>query len=463
MNRKVDGPAAELKTLLKSAPDTRMMEILVPDTNGILRGKRIARDEFETLYTRGLNCCGGTTLLDCKGATIDELKLGTVDGDPDVIAHPVPATLAPVPWLDTPTAQVLVALRDPDGRPFHGDPRTVLNRAIAALAELGLKAVVATEYEFYLLEESNEATPRPKRGRVPGTTMVQDGLQYAMLEDLWDCEDFLSAVDSACETQKIPIGTALSEFAPGQFEINLHHVDNAALACDHGVMLKRAVKGVARKLGLGASFMAKTFQDDAGSGLHVHVSVLDESGRNVLAEPGSKARPPISDTMRHAVGGLLATMHEAMAIFAPTANSYRRLQPKSYVPLAPNWGYNHRSLALRIPLSDPENLRIEHRVAGADANPYLVVAAILAGIHHGVSKRCDPGPMIEEGTLIEDEAIVLPTRWGAALDAFEQAQVLPRYFGEDYCRMFAIMRRAESERFHAEISNRDYEWYLRNV
>ncbi len=169
------------------------------------------------------------------------------------------------------------------------------------------------------------------------------------MEDVEDVDPFLAELYSVCAAQNIPAGATLKEFSPGQFEVNLHHVPNAELACDHAVLLKRAVKAVARRHGLGASFMAKPFADAAGCSLHVHVSLIDKSGRNVFA--GQCADGPFSDTLRHAVGGLAATMGESMAIFAPTANAYRRYRPGLFVPMTPNWGINHRGVALRIPLS----------------------------------------------------------------------------------------------------------------
>ena len=220
------------------------------------------------------------------------------------------------------------------------------------------------------------------------------------------------------------------------------------------------MKAVAQRHGLGASFMAKPFAEFAGCSLHIHVSLKDKAGRNVFS--GKTADGAFSDTLRHAVGGLAATMAEGMAIFAPNANSYRRYRPGLFVPLTPNWGINHRGVALRVPLSGPEDTRIEHRPGGADGNPYLVMAAVLAGIHHGITNKCEPGPMIRPGEVIE-EKITLPLRWEAALDAFEAGTVLPRYLGERYHRIFAACRREECDRVHSQITDRDYEWYLRAV
>ena len=459
MNKAAKRATDELQKFLERYPDTQLLELLQPDMLGILRGKRVVRGEFAKPFTDGLNFCGATVLLDAKGLTFDRIDNGGRDGDPDAISTAVPGSLAPVPWAQVPTAQVLLAMNDSQGQPFFADPRQVLRRAARPLQEMGLTAVAATELEFYLLEAGGDK-PTPRVGRIPGTRHPQSGAQYGSMEDVEDADPFLAELYAVCQAQNIPAGATLKEFSAGQFEVNLHHVPNAELACDHAVLLKRAVKAVARKHGLGASFMAKPFAEWAGCSLHVHISLTDAAGKNVFA--GTSGGEPFSETLRHAIGGLAAAMPESMAIFAPTANSYRRYRPGVFVPLAPNWGRNHRGVALRIPLSGPEDTRVEHRPGGADANPYLVMAAILAGIHHGITNRCDPGPMVPQETVIEEKA-ELPVRWEAALDAFDAGMILPRYLGERYHTLYATCRREECDRFHSEISDRDYDWYLRAV
>ena len=453
----------ELHAFLKKHPDIKMIETLLPDINGILRGKRIGRAEFETLYNAGLKTNASMPFVDSRGELALEIGIGTRDGDPDVMSYPVKDTLSPVPWLDSPIAQVFTSLANFDGSPCILDPRYVLQRTYEQIKNAGFNAVVATEFEFYLLEEGNSAVPKPKLGSIPGTNLKQGGLQYSSMEDLWENDTLLMEIHQNCELQNIPVTTALSEFAPGQFEINLHHVNDPLLACDQGAMLKRIIKGTAFKHGMGASFMAKPFMDYAGSGLHIHTSLYDEEGNNIFSDSSSKTIPAISNKMKHAIGGLQKTMADAMAIFAPNANSYRRLQPFSFVPLSPVWGYNHRGVALRIPVCDARNMRVEHRVAGADANPYLVMAALLAGIHYGITNECEPTEMIAEGTMEDDQQVSLPVRWEAALEKFESSEILPKYLGEEFCRIFAIARRSECDRFQAQISNLDYEWYLRSV
>jgi glutamine synthetase len=459
MNRETKRVPEELQKFLAKYPDTQQLELLQPDMLGILRGKRVGRGEFAKAFGDGLNFCGATVLLDAKGLTFDRIDQGGRDGDPDAISTAVPGSLAPVPWAQVPTAQVLLAMNDSKGGPFFADPRQVLRHAMKPLQETGLSAVCATELEFYLLEPDTEH-PAPRVGRVPGTRRTQTGPQYGSMEDVEDADPFLADLFATCQAQNIPAGATLKEFSPGQFEVNLHHVASAELAADHGVLLKRAVKSVARKHGMAASFMAKPFAEWAGCSLHVHISLVDANGRNVFS--GASRDGPFSDTLRHAIGGLAAAMPESMAIFAPTANSYRRYRPGVFVPLAPNWGRNHRGVALRIPVSKSEDTRVEHRPAGSDGNPYLVLAAILAGVHHGIANRVEPGPMVAQESII-DEKTELPVRWDAALDAYDAGKILPKYLGEKYHRLYGTCRREECDRFHSEISDRDYDWYLRAV
>lgn len=452
----------ELRAFMKRHPDTDVMELLVADLPGVLRGKRIRRDEFEPIFRDGFCLPGGAVLLDTIGEVVPGIRYTAEDGDPDILTRIVPGSLAAVPWAKRPTAQALFRFHTRDGEPFFADPRFVLERAAEPLRKMKLGIVMAAELEFYLLDGKSDR-PTAKVSRIPGIGRPQVGPQVYHPDDLWDIENFLNDVNDACAAQNIPIGTTTSEFAPGQFEINLHHVSDAVLACDHAVLLKRVVKAIARQHGFVACFMAKPFEETAGSGLHIHLSLVDKDGRNWFSGGRERAAgPPYSARLRHAVGGLAKTMAEGTAIFAPNANSYRRLRPDMFAPVEPNWGANHRNVALRIPVSSEENLRIEHRTAGADANPYLVSAAILAGIHHGITNRCHPGRMVAEHDVIRPRRRI-PDRWDAAIDRFQRSRVLPRYLGEDYCRAYAANRREESRRFHNVISSVDFDWYLRAV
>ncbi|MFQ6005207.1 MAG: glutamine synthetase family protein [Woeseia sp.] len=452
----------ELRSLLKRYPGIDTMELLIADLPGVLRGKRIRGNEFAKVFRDGFCIPGGTVLLNTLGDAVPGMAWSSDDGDPDAVARIVAGSLAPVPWANKPTAQALYRFYLRDGKPFFADPRAVLERAMVPIEKMKLKIVMAAELEFYLLDGKTDR-PTPKTSLVPGIGRPQPGPQVYHPDDLWDIENFLNDVNDACSAQNLPVGTTTSEFAAGQFEINLHHVDNPILACDHAVLLKRAVKACARQHGFVACFMAKPFEEDSGSGLHVHMSLVDPNDKNYFSHGRKKmALPPYSARLRHAVGGLEKTMADATAIFAPNANSYRRLRPDMFAPVEPNWGVNHRNVAIRIPVCDEKNLRFEHRTSGADANPYLVTAAILAGVHFGIKNRCDPGRVVTEGEFITLKK-KLPNRWETAIDKFARSKVLPQYLGDEYCKAYVVNRRDESRRFHNIVSNTDFDWYMRAV
>jgi glutamine synthetase len=250
------------------------------------------------------------------------------------------------------------------------------------------------------------------------------------------------------------VKSAVSEYAPAQFEVNLGHIADPLRAADHAFLLKRAVKAAARATGLAATFMAKPFPDRSANGLHVHVSLAQRDGQSLFARDEAK--------LRHAIGGLQATMAEAMLFCAPNANSYRRLRPRSYAPLAPTWGHNNRTVALRVPAGPAAARRIEHRVAGADASPYLVLAAVLAGIHHGLEAALDPGPPIR-GNAYAQTRPSPPITWDAAIAALQSAEILPHYLGPEFCRLYRVCRAAERDRFNDLITPAEHAWYLRVV
>lgn len=450
-----------IERLRRAEPRLRQVELLLPDLNGILRGKRCTLQELEGIARAGLSFPASGYLLDSRGSLIEGLAQGSEDGDPDYLCRLVPSSIVPVPWSKAPLAQALLAMEHRDGRPYFADSRQVLADVVARFAALELTPVIAVEYEFYLLDDTRGGTPRARRMRVPGTERRAEGPRVYSLEDLHELEDLFDAIAEACAAQQIPAGSVVSEYGAGQYEVNLHHVADALLACDHAVLLRRLIRGVASRHGLAATFMAKPFADRDGSGMHVHLSLVDAAGRNVFGPapaPGQAYAPPL----RHAIGGLLAAMGESLAIFCPNANSYRRIRPGCFAPIAPNWGANHRGVAVRIPVSDDSNLRLEHRPAGADCNPYLAVAAILAAVHHGIDKALEPPAMVREGERI-DTGVQLSHRWEAALDAFEAGSILPGYLGRDFCRVLATARRFEAEQFHACVPDLDYDWYLGSI
>lgn len=446
----------EASEFLANHPDVETFDTILPDLCGVIRGKRIARNGLEKIYKNGFQIPASSVFLDVRGDTNDPLGMGLSDGDPDVLALPVPGTLVPVPWFDRPMAQLLVSFYEEDGSPFYYDPRHVLQRVLDRFTAMGLKPVVALEQEFYLLDQEGALDGKPQPPILPATGRRASGTQVLSISDLEGFGGFLNDVADFCKIQKIPVGPVTAEYAIGQYEINLVHTDDPIAACDHAMLLPRVVKGVAQTHGVQASFMAKPYLDQSGSGMHMHVSLLDEKGNNVFSGGDETG----NETLHHAIGGMLETMADTIAFMAPNINSYRRFALNSYVPITRSWGANNRSVAVRIPAGDDANRRLEHRIAGADANPYLALAAVFAGIHHGITNKISPSP-IETGdanTKVDDG---LPKKWYRALDVLEKSEIMADYLGDKYCELYVTCKRDEMESFMAEPSPREYEWYLR--
>jgi glutamine synthetase len=448
-------PVAAARHFLETRPEIRFVDLFIADTNGVCRGKRATRGEALDVIEHGLKLVGSVFGLDIHGDNVEETGLGMATGDRDQIGVPIDGRILPMLWAGPDAAQMHLTLLDEDGSPFFADPRQVLGDVLAKFKALNLTPVVACELEFYLIDKARDAKGGPQPVPSPFTGRRDWTTQVLSLEDMDAHRALLTEIAEALEAQGVPATGALSEYAPGQFEINLHHVADAQAACDHAILFKRAVRAVARHHGHDATFMAKPYGNISGSGLHVHISLVDEKGRNALAtgHPGSDQR------LRHAVGGLMAAMPESIAVFAPNANSYRRFQLGSYAPVAPTWGFENRTVSLRVPGGDGQARRIEHRVCGADANPYLAVAAILGAMHYGLTGELDPGPPIE-GNAYDAVAPSLPRHWSNALDVYDDGLILPRYFGERYHQHYGRLRRAEFERYEAEVNPLDHAWYL---
>lgn len=447
----------EDRLAMEQIRDCELVDLILPDMNGLLRGKRITRDALEKVYESGVCLPMSLIATDITGNTVEETGLGYDIGDEDRICRPVPGTLRPVPWSNRPMAQLLLSMEDTHGSAFEANPREVLKRVLARYAARGLKPVVAIELEFYLFDRLADANGRPQPPVNPHNGARNTSTQVYYIEDLNDFGPFIDAVSSACKAQGIPADTAVAEYAPGQFEINLKHRDDALLACDDAIYLKRAIKAVAQQQGLQASFMAKPLAEQAGSGLHIHVSVLDNDGNNIFAcTPDQPA-----DALKHAIGGLQRSAQDCLLLFAPNANSYRRFVLNAFVPLNAVWGFNNRTVAMRIPHSDRKNTRIEHRIAGADANVYLAAAAVLAGMLDGIEHGYDPGAPIV-GNAYEQTEIRTPY-WRDAIGDFMASDFIATQFGEKFRHIYGQQKLKELHSFYREVTTLEYDWYLRSV
>jgi glutamine synthetase len=450
---------AEAQAFLDANPDIESVHVVWTDLCGVQRGKVLRRDEVVPAWNDGRFFPISALVLDATGQDVPETGLVFDEGDRDLLLWPVPGSMVRVPWADVPTAQYVAAIHDLEGMPHYADPRNALERIVNRMrGELKMTPVGAVELEFFLVDRAAGLAGAPQ----PPKSLINEArpqhFQAYHLQDTEDFAPFFKDLYAWCDVQGLPAKTLISEYAPGQMEIVLRHRSDVLKACDEAIMLKRVIKAAAEKHGLCATFMAKPYSQWTGSGMHVHVSLADDAGNNLFASEN----PQENELLLHAIGGLKSAMAESMLIFAPNANSYRRFRRNSYAPVAANWGINNRTVSLRIPAGAPKTIHIEHRPSGADANPYLVMAAILAGMHHGIAEKEDPGnPIVGNG--YEKRAKYIPGNWFDAIDAFWRASILKEYFGKEFVDTFCTLKEVEADRFYAEPTARDFEWYLRTV
>ena len=450
---------AEAQAFLDAHPDIQAFDILLHDSNGIGRGKIIRRHELMAIYQSGRHLPISILGLDIVGEDVDETGLIWEAGDGDLRAWPVPGTLTALHGTNPARGELFLGQYHLDGTPMLSDPRHALLRQVEALAAMGLRASAAFELEFFLLSPERDG-----QGRVQPARDVLDGrhstrTEVYSVDQLIGMQPLFDDIYAGAALAGITAETLISEYAPGQYELTLRYRDDPLSAADDLVRLKRIVRAQARRHGVVACFMAKPMENHAGSGMHLHVSLRDGAGRNVFAEaPGAGWTDPI----RHAIGGLLQTMGESMLVFAPHANSWRRFSSQSYAPVAPTWGVNNRSVAVRIPAGDVRARRIEHRPAGVDANPYLVAATVLAGIRRGIEQRVDPGQETT-GNGYDSGAGGIPRDWRSAIEAAKTSAFLQEALGAEMHRTFTAVKAAEFARVAQSIPELDYELYLRRV
>ena len=450
----------EAKAFLDAHPGMQFFEIVYTGLSGVPRGKRLRRHELMPLYEHGRFLPSSILVTDITGRDVEETGYIWQEGDADRVGWPVRGRPAMAPWLGEDVAQVPVSVYETDGTPIDLDPRHVLKRVIDRFAADGLTPVVACELEFFLLDARRDAAGGVQLARwsLSGRRPNQHD-QYS-LDEMADAAPFLRELWAAADALGVPLEGAISEYAPGQLELTLKHHADALRAADDAVLYKRAAKGVALRHGCEAVFMAKPFADLAGSGMHLHVSVNDKAGKNIFASDKPEGEPVLA----HAIGGMKAALADSMAIFAPNANSYRRFKANSYAPVAPTWGVNNRTVSFRVPVGAPATRHIEHRVAGADAHPALALAALLAGVHHGIANRIDHGPPIVGDGYAQaaETGDRIPTNWFAAVERFAESALMRDYLGERFVHIYATVKRVEQERYQSVVPNVDFDWYLRS-
>ncbi len=440
---------------LMAHPEVRTIRVAACDLNGQARGKRIPTRFAAKVEAEGTRFPFSVLNLDIWGEDIEDSPLVFESGDPDGVLKPTERGFVPMPWLEAPTALLPLWMYHEDGRPFDGDPRHALARVVSRYRELGLTPVVATELEFYLIDDS---TSRLRVPPSPRTGKRRPGADTLALRALDAFDIFFTDLYDACEAMDIPADTSISEAGLGQFEINLVHQPDPMKAADDTWLFKLLVRGLARKHGFAASFMAKPYEDYAGNGMHTHFSVLDDAGRNIFDDGGPRG----SDALRQAVAGCLTAIPGSGLLFAPHGNSYDRMVPGAHAPTGICWAYENRTAAVRVPGGNHAARRIEHRVAGGDINPYLMLAGVLGAALIGIQDGLEP-PAPITGNAYALDLPQMPLTWADAIDAFESSPEIARIFPQELIQNLVLTKRQELRDYDELTDNERIELYLDTV
>ena len=437
---------------LRTRSDLRSLRVAFSDLNGCLRGKRILLSDAAKALRGEVRMPLSVAGVDIWGEDEASKTYSPLGSDPDGLATWTGRAILPVSWLSQPTAIVPVWLSFLNGRAFPGDPRRALANVVKRLHRHGLRPVVATELEFYLVDP-NKARPTPPLSPVTGKRLDNDSIMS--IDDIDEFDDFIDDVYSTCAKLQISADTTVAEDGIGQFEICLRHHDDPLKIADDSLFLKRAIKGVARKHNLAATFMAKPYGDRSGNSMHVHFSILDQNGHNIFDDGTERGSP----ALLHAIAGLLAAMPDSTLLFAPHLNSYRRLLLGSMAPSTVCWGYDNRTAAVRIPSGSPSSRRIEHRLAGADTNPYLVLAAILGTALAGMDDGCEPPPPVE-GEAYPQKLPRLTYDWHEATSAFAHSQTMRKLLPARLRSMYLECKQREQAVFSEQVTDFEFDSYL---
>ena len=431
------------------------VECLVPDLAGIPRGKIVPAAKFAKSIGTGTlrlpeSVFGQTVTGDNPDTDAVEVT------SPDVLLVPDKRTLRLVPWYEEPTAQVLCDAVYPDGRPVDIAPRHVLARVVELYAERGWRPVVAPELEFFLVAVNTDPD-YPLEPPVGRSGRQETGRQAYGIDAVNEFDPLFDEIYDHCEKQQIDVDTLIHEAGAAQMEVNFNHGDPILLA-DQALLFKRTVRQTAMRHKIYATFMAKPMEQEAGSAMHLHQSVVDvKTGRNLFADEQGNNTPLF---LSH-IAGLQKHIPAAMPLLAPYVNSYRRLLRDSDAPINVHWATENRTVGLRVPASDPQNRRVENRVAGADVNPYLAIAASLACGYLGMVDELEPAkPITGSGYT---RAHGLPRYLPDALDKLSDNRGLKRVLGERFVEMLLDVKEAEHDAYQAVISSWEREHLLLNV
>ena len=444
---------------LDENPELEKIEFIYVDFNGIPRGKNASPKTLIKASEGGLKMPISSYVLDVWGDNPKGTGL-VMSGDGDAICRIVESSLAITPWSSRNTAQCIVSMEDGNGDAIYADPRNVLNSILSRFKNLGLRPVIAPEMEFYLIDKQLQKNGHPQMPLIPGTNRRYEEVQLLNLSEMDDFEEFFELVEKSAISLGIPAETAIKECAPGQFEINLLHHNDALLMADQAFLMKRLIKNCARKFNLNATFMAKPFSEEAGNGMHAHLSIIDKDGKNIFKV--NKNKQP-QGVFASAIAGLLKNAPDFLSFYAPHSNSYRRLVHNAdHAPTTLSWGNENRTALVRLPEASNKATRLEFRLPSADSNPYLVFASILASVLNGIENEFN----LEKETIGNAHAQHEPElgiTWREAVHKTSVSSVVKEFFGDRFQQSYQCVKESEIKRFESTITDFEYNSYLRHL
>ncbi len=432
------------------------VECMVPDMNGIVRGKVLPAAKLVRSVRDGtLKIASSIIVVTLTGGYPDDPDIAPFQ-DPDVTLLPDPSSLRVAPYFKVPTAVVIADPYDRDFVPVDIFPRNILKRVIALYAARGWQPVMAPEIEFFLTAPNTDPDI-PLKPPIGRSGRAETASEPYGLDAINEFEEIIDRIYEHSEKAGLDLDTMIHESGAAQLEINFAHGDPLRLA-DQVVLFKRIVRQVALDHGMYATFMAKPMDDQPGSAMHLHQSVVSlEDGSNLFADADGKD----SALFRNHVAGLQQHLPQIAAMFAPNVNSFRRMRPAYDAPINVQWGLDNRSCGLRVPISDAANRRIENRLPGADANPYLSMAASLVAGYLGMIDAAEPRAQIEGSAY--RLARTLPRTLNEALDRFHHAKAVKALLGEDFFAAFSAIKLAELEAYQDVVSAWEREHLLLKV
>ena len=454
---------SEPKSFLKKHPEIKSFDIVMHDCNAIGRGKIIRRNELLKLYESGRQFPLSLLGMDITGEDVPDTGLILEQGDGDIKAWPIAKSLNVIHKSNPPRGELFMTMSDIDGNKLNIDPRNVLETKINSLKKNGIKLCGAFELEFFLVANELDQYGKLQPAKsIIGKKRSHRKTDVYSVDNLHGMLPLINDIYDATNAAGIEAETIISEYAPGQYELTLKHQNDLLKAADDIIRLKRIIRSQSRAHGVTACFMAKPMEGASGSGMHFHVSMYDKKDKNIFSE---NSKNKLNPKLLNALGGLTKTMGESMLVFAPNANSWRRLVLGSYAPVTPNWGLDNRSVAFRIPSSSSMNRRIEHRVSGVDANPYLVALTVISAIDYGIKNKLK-APNRTKGNAYEQKSKSInnmPHDWSSSILAAKKSKFLIDTLGPDLHRAFIAIKEMEYQKVASTVSELDIDLYLNAI